>query len=99
KVAMFSDNGTSISAVNFPGVALPKLDGKHRILHIHHNVPGVLSLINSILSDNNINISAQYLQTNETVGYVVIDVDQEFGPLALKKMNTVKGTIKARILF
>lgn len=99
KLAMFSDNGTSITAVNFPEVALPKLDGKHRILHIHQNVPGVLSLINSILSDNGINISAQYLQTNETVGYVVIDVDQEFGPLALEKMSTVKGTIKARILF
>jgi len=99
KLAMFSDNGTSITAVNFPEVALPKLDGKHRILHIHQNVPGVLSLINSILSDNGVNISAQYLQTNETVGYVVIDVDQEFGPLALEKMSTVKGTIKARILF
>lgn len=99
KLAMFSDNGTSITAVNFPEVALPKLDGKHRILHIHQNVPGVLSLINSILSDNGINISAQYLQTNESVGYVVIDVDQEFGPLALEKMSSVKGTIKARILF
>ena len=99
KLAMFSDNGTSISAVNFPEVALPTLEGKHRILHIHQNVPGVLSLINSILSDNNINISAQYLQTNETVGYVVIDVDQAFGALALEKLSQVKGTIKARILF
>lgn len=99
KLAMFSDNGTSISAVNFPEVALPTLEGKHRILHIHQNVPGVLSLINSILSDNGINISAQYLQTNETVGYVVIDVDQAFGPLALEKLSQVKGTIKARILF
>ncbi len=99
KLAMFSDNGTSITAVNFPEVALPKLDGKHRILHIHQNVPGVLSDINRILSDNGINISAQYLQTNETVGYVVMDVDQEFGPLALEKMSAAKGTIKARILF
>ncbi|TGG93252.1 phosphoglycerate dehydrogenase [Natronospirillum operosum] len=99
KLAMFSDNGTSISAVNFPEVALPKHDGKHRILHIHENVPGVLSMINSQLSDNGINISGQYLQTNEKVGYVVIDVDQEFGPLALEKLSLIKGTIKARILF
>ncbi len=99
KLAMFSDNGTTITAVNFPEVALPKLEGKHRILHIHQNIPGVLSNINRELSDNGINISAQYLQTNESVGYVVIDVDQEFGPLALDKLSDVKGTIKSRILF
>lgn len=99
KLATFSDNGTSISAVNFPEVALPAHAGKHRILHIHENRPGVLSDINNIFSENNINISGQYLQTNEKVGYVVIDVDQECGELALEKIRDIKGTIKARILF
>jgi len=99
KLVMFSDNGSSVTAVNFPEVTLPTHEGKHRILHIHENIPGVLSTINGLLSESNINISAQYLQTNEAIGYVVIDVDQEFGPLALKKLSSVKGTIKARILF
>jgi D-3-phosphoglycerate dehydrogenase len=99
KLVMFSDNGSSVTAVNFPEVTLPTHEGKHRILHIHQNIPGVLSTINGLLSESNINISAQYLQTNELIGYVVIDVDQEFGPLALKKLSAVNGTIKARILF
>lgn len=99
KLVMFSDNGSSVSAVNFPEVTLPTHEGKHRILHIHQNITGVLSTINGLLSEFNINISAQYLRTNELIGYVVIDVDQEFGPLALQKLSAVHGTIKARILF
>ena len=75
KLVKYSDNGTSTSSVNFPEVALPAHPGKHRLLHIHRNVPGVLSDINRVFADNSINISAQYLQTNEKVGYVVIDVD------------------------
>lgn len=99
KLATFSDNGTSISAVNFPGVALPEHRGKHRILHIHENIPGVMSEINSVLSENSINISGQYLQTNDKVGYVVIEVDQDCGKKALKMIKAVKGTIRSRILF
>ena len=99
KLITFSDNGTSISAVNFPEVALPAHPGKHRILHIHRNIPGVMSEINHIFSENNINISGQYLQTSNDVGYVVIDVDQDCGPKALQMIREVKGTIKARILF
>ena len=99
KLAKYSDNGSTLSAVNFPEVALPAHPGEHRILHIHKNVPGVMSEINQIFSDNNINISGQFLQTNEHVGYVVIDVDQDCGQLALEKIREVTGTIKARILF
>ena len=99
KLVKYSDNGTSISSVNFPEVALPAHPGKHRILHIHHNVPGVLSEINRIFSDNHINISGQYLQTNEKVGYVVIDVDKEYSDLALEKLQHVNGTIRSRVLF
>jgi hypothetical protein len=83
KLVKYSDNGTSTSSVNFPEVALPAHPGKHRLLHIHRNVPGVLSEINRILSDNQINISAQYLQTNEKIGYVVIDIDAASSDLAL----------------
>ena len=99
KLVRYSDNGTSTSSVNFPEVALPAHPGKHRLLHIHRNVPGVLSQINSILSDNQINIAGQYLQTNEAVGYVVIDLDARSSDLALEKLAQVPGTIRSRVLF
>ncbi|HNC03517.1 MAG TPA: phosphoglycerate dehydrogenase, partial [Agitococcus sp.] len=71
KFARYSDTGTTLSAVNFPEVAIPLQAGKHRLLHIHNNVPGVLSAINRVFAENNINISAQSLMTNEAIGYLV----------------------------
>jgi len=99
KLVKYSDNGTSISSVNFPEVALPAHPGKHRLLHIHRNVPGVLSEINRIFSDNQINVSAQYLQTNEQIGYVVIDIDAASSDLALDRLAQVPGTLRSRVLF
>ena len=99
KLVKYSDNGTSTSSVNFPEVALPAHPGKHRLLHIHRNVPGVLSEINRIFSDNAINVSAQYLQTNEKIGYVVIDIDAASSDLALDKLARVSGTLRSRVLF
>jgi len=99
KLARYSDTGTTLSAVNFPEVSLPRTPGKHRLLHIHHNVPGVLSEINAVFSENAINVGGQYLQTNDKVGYVVIDVDQEYSELAIQKLRHVKGTIRCRALF
>ena len=99
KLVKYSDNGTSTSSVNFPEVALPTHPGKHRLLHIHHNVPGVLSQINQVFSDNHINIASQFLQTNEAIGYVVIDVDAAYSDMALAKLAEVPGTIRSRVLF
>ncbi len=99
KLVKYSDNGTSTSSVNFPEVALPAHSGKHRLLHIHRNVPGVLSEINKVFGVNNINISAQYLQTNEAIGYVVIDIDAAHSDVALAKLAQVPGTIRSRVLF
>jgi len=99
KLARYSDTGTTITSVNFPEVALPAHPNNHRLLHIHENVPGVLSEINKVFSDNNINICGQYLQTNDKVGYVVIDVDKEYSDLALEKLREVTGTIRCRVLF
>ncbi|WP_290697725.1 phosphoglycerate dehydrogenase [Amphritea sp.] len=99
KLIKYSDNGSSITSVNFPEVSLPEHPDVHRLLHVHENIPGVLSAINNVFSDNNINISGQYLQTNEKVGYVVIDVDADTSKVALSKLKQVKGTVRCRRLF
>ena len=99
KLAHYSDNGTTTSSVNFPGVALPEHAGSHRLLHIHRNVPGIMSAINNVFSENNLNVSAQYLQTNEHIGYVVIDVDAQYSDLALSKLAAIEGTVRSRVLF
>ncbi len=99
KLAHYSDNGTTTSSVNFPGVVLPEHSGCHRLLHIHHNVPGIMSAINNVFSENKLNISAQYLQTNDAIGYVVIDIDAEYSDLALGKLAGIEGTVRSRVLF
>ncbi len=99
KLIKYSDNGTTISSVNFPEVALPSQTRVHRLLHVHNNVPGVLMAINEILSSNNINIAGQYLQTKDNVGYVVIDVDSDYSEMALEQLRTIPATIRCRVLF
>jgi len=99
KLTRYSDNGTTVSSVNFPEVSLPAHTGMHRLLHIHQNVPGVMSAINGVFADNSINIGAQYLQTRGDVGYVVIDIDAGYSELALEKLRRVEGTIRCRVLF
>jgi D-3-phosphoglycerate dehydrogenase len=99
KFVRYSDNGTTLSAVNFPEIALPLTEGKHRLLHIHKNVPGVLSKINSLFAEQNINISAQSLMTRGDVGYLVMDVDASASDAALDALNGVEGTIRVRVLY
>ena len=99
KLIKYSNNGSTMSAVNFPQVSLPEHDNRHRILHIHHNRPGVLTQINQILSENNVNISGQYLQTQGELGYVVTDIENGSSQTALDKMRQIDGTIRARILY
>ncbi|BED90012.1 D-3-phosphoglycerate dehydrogenase [Pseudoalteromonas sp. MM1] len=98
KLAKYSDNGSTITAVNFPEVSLPELANRSRLLHVHHNRPGVLTQINQAFAQHGINIAAQYLQTDESIGYVVIDVDTDQSEVALKELSAVEGTIRARIL-
>ena len=99
KLVRYSDNGTTISAVNFPEVALPEHPGQNRILHVHHNVPGVLSAINQVFAENGINVAGQYLRTHEKLGYVVIDLEPGSSALALEKLAQVPGTVRCRVLF
>lgn len=99
KFVRYSDSGSTLSSVNFPEVAVHLQPGKHRLLHIHKNVPGVLSSINRVFAENHINISAQSLMTNEAIGYLVMDVDAEYSTVALEKLQQVDGTIRSRVLF
>jgi len=103
KLAKYSDNGSSLSAVNFPEVSLPDhaIPGQtntSRLLHIHHNQPGVLTKINLAFAEQNINIAAQYLQTDDIVGYVVIDIDSQDSAMAISALKDIEGTIRARVL-
>ncbi|RHW76194.1 phosphoglycerate dehydrogenase [Colwellia sp. RSH04] len=103
KLAKYSDNGSSLSAVNFPEVSLPEhfVPGEtsvSRLLHIHHNQPGVLTKINQAFAEHDINIAAQYLQTDDKIGYVVIDIESSNSTQALKALKAIDGTIRARIL-
>ncbi|OKY24637.1 MULTISPECIES: phosphoglycerate dehydrogenase [Thalassotalea] len=98
KLAKYSDNGSTLSAVNFPEVSLPEHVGTSRLLHIHKNQPGILTKINQAFAEHNINIAAQYLQTDDQNGYVVIDIETENSETALRELKLIEGTIKARIL-
>ena len=98
KLAKYSDNGSTLSAVNFPEVSLPGHVGTSRLLHIHHNKPGVLTQINQMFAKHNINIAAQYLQTADQIGYVVIDIEVESRELALKELKQIEATIRVRLL-
>lgn len=99
KLIRYSNNGSTVSAVNFPEVALPEHTGRCRLLHIHQNVPGVMARVNERFSAAGINIASQYLRTNEEVGYVVIDVDSTASQVALEELCAVPGTIRCRILY
>ncbi|MBR9907710.1 MAG: phosphoglycerate dehydrogenase [Gammaproteobacteria bacterium] len=103
KLVRYSDNGSTLSAVNFPEVALPAHEGSRRLLHIHHNRPGMLTRINQLLAEQNINVSGQYLQTDSKVGYVVIDIEtppkSSIADDLLVAMRAIDGTIKARVLY
>ncbi|MFZ7187460.1 phosphoglycerate dehydrogenase [Avibacterium avium] len=99
KFVKYSDNGSTLSAVNFPEVSLPEHSGTKRLLHIHENRPGVLNQINQIFVGANINIAAQYLQTDPKIGYVVIDVETDDCSQLLQQLREIDGTIRARVLY
>jgi len=99
KMAKYSDTGMTTTSVNFPEVSLPGHENTHRLLHIHRNIPGIMASINRVFSESNINISGQYLQTNDKVGYVVLDIDSDYSDVALKALKTIEGTLRCRVLF
>jgi len=99
KLVHYSDNGSTLSAVNFPQVSLPEHPDQHRILHVHHNRPGVLSAINEVFSSLGVNIVGQYLQTNAAIGYVVMDIDADNSAAVLSQLRQIDGTLRTRVLY
>jgi D-3-phosphoglycerate dehydrogenase len=101
KLIKYSDNGSTLNAVNFPELSLPSTDNSsHRILHIHENIPGVMNELNKIIAEKSINVEGQYLRTLESIGYVVMDIkstDDEAKNL-INAFKKVKATIRARYL-
>lgn len=100
KLALYSDNGSTLTAVNFPEVSLPALRSDvSRLLHIHKNVPGIMHKINDVFAKKNINVAAQYLQTTADVGYVVMDVHSDEPETIVPLLKEISGTLKCRILY
>jgi len=98
KLINYVQFGSTNMSVNFPQVSLYGLPGRHRVLHVHKNIPGVMSAINSVFSNLHVNIAGQYLQTNQSIGYAVTDVESEFSADALNKLQAAPGTIRVRVI-
>lgn len=99
KLRKFLSSGTTTGSLNFPQLELPALEGRHRLIHIHRNVPGVISDIGQVFSNHKINIEGQHLETTDKLGYLVTDVDHAIRGEALKDLNAVANTIRVRVLY
>jgi D-3-phosphoglycerate dehydrogenase len=99
KIMDYINTGSTSNSVNFPNLTLPTLENAHRLIHIHNNVPGILAKINRILADHGINIVGQYLKTNETIGYVITDINKEYNKDVIKELRSIDQTIKFRVLY
>ena len=99
KLFNYLETGESSGSHTVPPISLPPVEGAHRILHIHNNVPGVLSAINTELSKHDVNIISQYLKTNDKIGYVVLDVNKSLSHQAIELLKNIDETIKVRLLY
>ncbi len=99
KIMDYINTGSTSNSVNFPNLTLPILENAHRLIHIHNNVPGILARINQVLADLNINIVGQYLKTNESIGYVITDIDKNYDKEVISKLREIEHTIKFRMLY
>ena len=99
KIMEYINTGGTSNSVNFPNLQLPTLDNAHRLIHIHENMPGILAKINKVLADHDINIVGQYLKTNETIGYVITDINKQYDTDVIKALRSIDHTIKFRVLY
>jgi D-3-phosphoglycerate dehydrogenase len=95
----FLGTGTTNLSVNFPNLQLPEFGQSHRVMHVHRNVPGILARIDQVLASREINISGQYLKTNERIGYVIIDIQRDYGPEVVEELASIPETIRVRVLY
>ena len=99
KMMAYINSGNTVDAVNFPNIRLPQHKNAHRFLHIHKNTPGVMAKINKVLAEFDMNITGQYLSTDDKVGYVISDLDKDYNQKVINKLREVEGTIKFRVLY
>ena len=99
KIMEYINTGSTTNSVNFPNLQLPILENAHRLIHIHENKPGIIAHINNIFAHHDINIVGQYLKTNETIGYVITDIDKEYGPDVIRELKEIEHTIRFRVLY
>lgn len=90
-------SGNSLLSVNLPHCQLDYEPGSHRLMHIHHNVPGILRAINDIIADQGINIDRQVLDTRGSVGYAIYDINRACDGQLLEKLRKVPHTIRVRV--
>lgn len=98
-VIKYINTGNTFNSVNYPNVQLPILQNAHRLLHVHHNKSGVVADITNVLAKHNINITGQYLKTNEVIGYMIVDIDTAYNKEVIKDLKAIKNTIKFRVLY
>ncbi len=99
QIIQYVNTGSTSNSVNFPQVLLPTLKNAHRLMHIHHNVPGILAKMNQVFAKHQINIMGQYLKTNETIGYVITDIDKEYDAEMIEELKQIEDTIRFRVLY
>jgi len=99
QIIQYINTGSTSNSVNFPQVLLPTLQNAHRLMHIHHNVPVILAKMNQVFAKHQINIMGQYLKTNETIGYVITDIDKEYDAEMIEELKGIEDTIRFRVLY
>ncbi|MCX7878483.1 MAG: phosphoglycerate dehydrogenase [Ignavibacteria bacterium] len=99
KIIDFINSGNSFYSVNFPNIQLPSFENAHRFIHIHHNVPGILAKMNSVFAKHKINITGQYLKTDELIGYVITDISRKYNPELIRELKEIPNTIRLRVLY
>jgi D-3-phosphoglycerate dehydrogenase len=99
RVIGFMNEGKTHTSCNFPDLQPPRISNAHRLIHIHKNVPGILAKINEVFARHNINIVAEFLVTNEQIGYVITDVNTGYDTEVLNQLKAIEHTIKFRLLY
>ncbi|HLL69588.1 MAG TPA: phosphoglycerate dehydrogenase [Micromonosporaceae bacterium] len=98
KLHRFVTDGATTLSVNLPPVGLAPLPGTHRISHLHHNTPGVLAAVNSILAEHAVNIEGQLLGTRGEYGYLLTDIGRDYPDEVLTKLREMSQTVRLRVL-